>query len=98
VDGIHILTNEEVRELTDIKVFVDTDADISFIRRLLRDTKERGRSVESIINQYIETVKPMQEKYIVPAKQYADFIISDGGYNYSAIKELIEMIKERIKE
>ncbi|MHA1753374.1 MAG: uridine kinase [Candidatus Helarchaeota archaeon] len=92
-DGIHVLTKEAIRKIIDIKVYVDTDPDISFIRRLLRDTKERGRSVESVINQYITTVKPMQGKYIVPIKKYADFIIADGGFNYSAINELAEIIR-----
>ena len=96
-DGIHVMTDESVRNLADIKVFVDTDADISFIRRLLRDTKERGRSVEGVVNQYIKTVKPMQEQYIVPVKKYADFIIPDGGYNISTINKLAELIKEKLK-
>ena len=96
-DGIHVLTKEIIRKIIDVKVYVDTDPDISFIRRLLRDTKERGRSVESVINQYITTVKPMQEKYIVPTKSYVDFIISNGGFNHPAINRLADLIKERIK-
>ena len=95
-DGIHVLTKKYLRDIADVKVFVDTDSDISFIRRLLRDTKERGRSMESVINQYIETVKPMQEKYIVPTMQYADFVISDGGFNYEAIQQLADLIKRKI--
>lgn len=97
LDGIHVLTKKEVREIIDIKVYIDVDPDISFIRRLLRDTKERGRSVESVINQYITTVKPMQEKYIVPTKEYADFIIPGGGFNYEAIRKLAEIIKENLE-
>ena len=95
-DGIHVLTNEAVRKIVDIKVYVDTDPDISFIRRLLRDTKERGRSVESVINQYIETVKPMQEKYIVPIKKYANIIIKNGGYNKIAVNKLISLINNKM--
>lgn len=97
-DGIHALTYQIIRDIADLKVFIDTDADISFIRRLLRDTKERGRSVESVINQYLETVRPMQEKYIVPTKQYADFIITGGGYNQTAINQLVELISRRNKK
>jgi len=97
-DGIHVMTSAAIRNIVDIKVFIDTDADISFIRRLLRDTKERGRSVEGVVNQYIQTVKPMQEKYIVPAKKYADFIIKDGGFNHKAIQELAFIIKEKLKK
>ena len=96
-DGIHVMTSLSIRKIVDIKVFVDTDADISFIRRLLRDTKERDRSVEGVINQYIETVKPMQEKYIVPTRKYADFIIMEGGYNMPAIEKLVEMIRAKLK-
>lgn len=94
-DGIHILNIEEIRKISDLKVYIDTDADICFIRRLLRDTKERDRSVESVINQYIETVKPMQEKYVDPTIKYADFIIKDGGYNIKAINRLKELILEK---
>lgn len=92
-DGIHVLKKNYLRDIADIKVFVDTDSDISFIRILLRYTKERGRSVESVTNQYIETVKPMQEKYTVPTLQYADFVISDAGFNYKAIHQLADLIK-----
>jgi len=95
-DGIHVLTKETVRKIVDIKVFIDTDPDISFIRRLLRDTKERGRSVESVINQYIETVKPMQKKFVVPTKKYADIIIPGGGYNKISINKLILLINNKI--
>lgn len=95
-DGIHILNVEEIRKISTLKVFVDTDMDICFIRRLLRDTKERGRSVESVINQYIETVKPMQEKYVTPTIKYADFIIQDGGHNFKSIQQLAKLIQEKL--
>ena len=95
VDGIHILTDETVRKIVDLKVYVDIDSDICFIRRLLRDTRERGRSVESIINQYLETVRPMQEKYVAPVKKYADFIITEDDSNQLAIGELADIIKKK---
>ena len=78
VEGILVLENEELRDRMDIKIFVDTDAEERLIRRILRDTRERGRSVESVLNQYKDTVKPMHEKYIEPSKEYADVIIPRG--------------------
>ena len=87
-DGIHVFFTKKLRDLANIKVFVDVPKDICFIRRLLRDIKERDRSVESIINQYIETVRPMQEKYVSPSIKYADFIIKEGGHNLRDIKFL----------
>ena len=93
VEGILILENEELRKLMDIKIFVDTDADERIARRLIRDMKERGRSAESVVNQYINTVKPMHEKFVEPSKKYADIIIPRGGENLSAIHMLIEHLK-----
>ena len=84
VEGILILENEELRKLMDIKIFVDTDADERIARRLIRDMKERGRSAESVVNQYINTVKPMHEKFVEPSKKYADIIIPRGGENLIA--------------
>ena len=95
-DGIHVLSDRIIRELSDIKVFVAVDKDLCFIRRLLRDTKERGRSVESVINQYIETVRPMQEKFVSPCIKYADFIIKHGGHNLESVKELVNLINNKI--
>ena len=91
VEGILILENEELRKLMDIKIFVDTDERIA--RRLIRDMKERGRSAESVVNQYINTVKPMHEKFVEPSKKYADIIIPRGGENLIAIHMLIEHLK-----
>ena len=96
-DGIHVFYTEKLRRLADIKVFVDVPKDICFIRRLLRDTKERDRSVESIINQYIETVRPMQEKYVSPAIKYADVIIKDGGHNLNEVRRLVNIINDKSK-
>ncbi len=93
VEGILILENEELRKLMDIKIFVDTDADERIARRLIRDMKERGRSAESVVNQYINTVKPMHEKFVEPSKKYADIIIPRGGENLIAIHMLIEHLK-----
>ncbi len=95
-DGIYAYYGKELRSLADLKVFVDAPMDICFIRRLLRDTKERDRSIESVINQYISTVKPMQDKYVAPMKLYADFIIKDGGFNIKSISELSEIIKNKL--
>ena len=97
-DGIHTLTNPVIRELSDIKVFVDVAKDICFIRRLLRDIKERGRSVESVINQYLDTVRPMQEEFVSPGIKYVDYIIKDGGYNLKSIQELAEIIINQINK
>lgn len=94
-DGIHVLTDETIRRIVDFKIYIDAESDICFIKRLLRDTKERGRSFESVINQYLETVRPMQEKYVVPVKKYADFIITDDGSYQSSIEQLAEIIKRK---
>lgn len=93
VEGILILENKELRSLMDMKVFVDADADERLARRLLRDIGERGRSAQSVVNQYIGTVKPMHEKYVEPSKKYADIIIPRGGDNLIAIHMLIEHLK-----
>ncbi|MSS62576.1 uridine kinase [Velocimicrobium porci] len=93
VEGFLIYENIELRDLMDIKIFVDTDADERIIRRILRDVKERGRSLDSVINQYTETVKPMHEQFVEPTKKYADVIIPRGGMNEVAVKMLIERIK-----
>lgn len=97
VDGILIFENEELRELLDIKVFVDTDADVRIIRRITRDVEQRGRSLNSVINQYLTTVKLMHEQFVEPSKKYADIIIPEGGYNQVALSMLIEQIRSRLK-
>jgi len=85
LEGILILDNEEIRNLCDIKVFVDTDSDVRVIRRIERDIKERGRTIDSVIDQYMSTVRPAHLQFVEPSKKYADIIIPEGGYNKVAI-------------
>ena len=93
VEGILILTDAALRELMDIKVFVDTDSDTRFIRRLQRDVAERGRTMESVIDQYQSTVKPMHREFVEPSKRYADVIIPLGGHNTVAVDLLLTMLR-----
>ena len=93
VEGILIFENEQLRELMDIKIFVDTDADVRLCRRIRRDVRERGRTLESVIEQYQTTVKPMHEKYVEPSKRYAHIVVPEGGKNAVAL----EMIEGRIR-
>ena len=93
IDGILIFENKELRDLMDIKVYVDTDADIRLARRILRDVRDRGRSMESVITQYTTTVKPMHEEFVEPSKRYADVIIPEGGFNSVAVSMLIKNIR-----
>lgn len=92
VEGILIFENKELRDMFDIKLFIDTDADVRIIRRILRNVSERGRTLESVVNQYLTTVKPMHEQFVEPYKKYADIIIPEGGHNQVAI----EMVNHRI--
>ncbi len=94
VEGILIFAEPELRELMDIRVFVDTDADLRFIRRLQRDIDERGRTVSSVIDQYLTTVRPMHLEFVEPSKRHADVIIPEGGFNQVAVT----MIGARLKE
>jgi uridine kinase len=94
VEGILVLYEPELRDRFDLKVFVDTDADLRFIRRLRRDVVERGRTVESIIEQYLTSVRPGHEQYIEPSKRYADVIFSRGGHNEQAIELLLAQVGE----
>lgn len=96
VDGILIFENKTLRDMMDIKIFVDTDADIRFIRRLLRDVEERGRTVPSVVEQYCTTVKPMHEQFVEPSKKYADIIVPEGGYNQVALNMIVEKIRSII--
>ena len=98
VDGILIFENEELRNIMDIKVYVDTDADIRLARRILRDVRERGRSMESVISQYTTTVKPMHEQFVEPSKRYADVIIPEGGFNSVAVSMLIQNIRSIVEK
>ena len=93
VEGILIFTDAPLRRLMDIKVFVDTDADTRFIRRLQRDVAERGRTMESVIEQYQSTVKPMHLDFVEPSKRYADLILPQGGHNVVAIDLLLRLIR-----
>ncbi len=93
VEGILIFENKELRDMMDIKIFVDTDADVRLIRRLIRDMNERGRSLDSVITQYSTTVKPMHEEFVEPSKKYADIIVPEGGHNYVALNMIIEKIR-----
>ena len=94
LEGILILNEPRLRELMDIKIFVDTAPDICFIRRLKRDIAERGRSVDSVINQYMETVRPMYFQFIEPSKRHADLIVPRGGKNTVAIDVISTKIKD----
>ncbi len=97
LDGIFALYDEEIRNMSDIKIYVDTPADIRFIRRLLRDINERGRTLDSVIHQYIETVRPMHERFIKPTKRYADIIVP-FGINDVIIDILKAKIEKYVKE
>jgi uridine kinase len=96
VEGILIYTDAALRALMDVKVFVDTDADTRFIRRLQRDITARGRTVQSVIDQYLSTVKPMHLDFVEPSKRYADIIIPQGGHNAVAIDMLLTLIRGRM--
>lgn len=93
VEGILIFADRALRGLMDVKIFVDTDADIRFIRRLQRDISERGRSMESVLRQYIETVRPMHLEFVEPSKRYADIIIPEGGFNITAIDMVVARLE-----
>jgi uridine kinase len=97
VEGILILALPEVRRLLDIRIFVDTPSDIRFIRRLRRDIAERGRSVNSVIDQYLATVRPMHEDFVEPSKRYADVILPEGGRNTVALEILISRIEQDLR-
>lgn len=92
LEGILILSEEEIRDLLDIKIFVDTDSDVRIIRRILRDIKERGRTLDSVILQYMDTVRPAHLQFVEPTKRYADIIIPEGGLNKVAIDILVTKI------
>lgn len=93
VEGILVLTEKRLRQLFDIKIFVDTPPDLRFIRRLQRDLAERGRSVESVIDQYLGTVRPMHEAFVEPSKRHADVIVPQGGYNKAAISMIVDRLR-----
>ena len=98
VEGILIFENEPLRELMDIRIFVDTDADVRLCRRIKRDVNKRGRSLESVLTQYQETVKPMHEKYVEPSKKYASIIVPEGGKNFVALDMIMGRIARHLEE
>ena len=93
VEGILIFENKELRDLMDIRIFVDTDSDVRLCRRIVRDVRERGRTLESVVSQYLDTVKPMHEMYVEPSKKFANIIVPEGGKNLVAL----DMITGRIQ-
>lgn len=98
VEGILVLNDPRLRDLMDIKIFVDTDDDIRIIRRIKRDLEERGRSLQSVIDQYLSTVKPMYHQFIEPTKRYADIIVPEGGENQVAIDILVTKVRDIISK
>ncbi len=98
LEGLFVLESEKLRDLLDMKIFVDTDADIRFIRRMVRDVKERGRSLESVVSQYTTTVRVMHDLFIEPSKRYANLIIPEGGHNEVAIDLLVTKINSIIHQ
>ena len=98
VEGILIFADEALRELMDIRIFVDTDADVRLCRRIKRDVNKRGRTLESVLTQYQQTVKPMHEKYVEPSKKYANLIVPEGGKNYVALDMIVDRIQHHLNE
>ena len=98
LEGILVLEEKAIRDMLDIKIYVDTDSDERFIRRLIRDTRERGRSLSSVVEQYLNRVKPMFLQFVEPSKRYADIIIPQGGLNRVAIDTIITSINARLKQ
>ena len=98
VEGILIFEHEALRNLMDIRIFVDTDADVRLCRRIARDVNERGRTLESVIAQYQTTVKPMHEKYVEPSKRYANLVVPEGGKNKVALDMILNRIRRHLEE
>ena len=98
LEGILVLANPDVRDLLDVKIFVDTDADVRFIRRLTRDMKERGRSVQSVIDQYLHVVRLMHMEFVEPSKRFADIIVPEGGFNRVAVDFIVTKIRSILNE
>ena len=97
VEGILIFENEDLRNLMDIRIFVDTDADVRLGRRILRDVEERGRTLQSVLEQYQTTVKPMHEKYVEPSKKFANLVVPEGGRNYVALDMILTRIARHLE-
>ena len=98
VEGIMIFENQQLRDLMDIKIFVDTDADVRLCRRIKRDVNKRGRTLESVLTQYQTTVKPMHEKYVEPSKKYAQLVVPEGGKNQVALEMILGRIQRHLNE
>ena len=98
VEGILIFQDPRLRELMDIRIFVETDADVRILRRALRDVEERGRSMQSVVNQYLTTVKPMHEQFVEPTRKYADIVVLEGGHNLVALDLIMQRIAGHIAE
>ena len=98
MEGILIFENKELRDLMDIKIFVDTDADVRLCRRITRDVNKRGRSLESVLEQYQNTVKPMHEKYVEPSKKHANLVVLEGGRNWVALDMIVGRIQRHLDE
>lgn len=98
IEGILVFVEQALRELFDVKLYVDTDADVRFIRRLQRDVNERGRDVESVCKQYLSTVRPMHLEFVEPSKRYADVIIPEGGFNEVAIEMVATRVRTMLEE
>jgi len=98
VEGILIFENKELRDLMDIKIFVDTDADVRLCRRIKRDVNKRGRTLESVLSQYLQTVKPMHERYVEPSKKFADIVVPEGGKNLVALDMIMGRIERHLEE
>ncbi len=97
VEGILIFASQELRDMLDIKIFVETDADVRILRRCLRDVEERGRTLESVVTQYLTTVKPMHEQYVEPSRKYADIVVLEGGHNLVALDMIVQRIENHIR-
>ena len=98
VEGILIFAEPALRERMDIKIFVDTDADVRILRRIMRDVKKRGRSLDSVVQQYLTTVKPMHEQFVEPSKRYADLIVPEGGKNAVAMDMIVQRVKSHLEK
>ena len=98
VEGILIFADPALRDLLDVKIFVDTDADVRILRRVMRDVKERERTLDSVVSQYLTTVKPMHEAFVEPSKKYADIIVPQGGRNQVALDMLVERIRGHVEK
>lgn len=98
MEGILIFQNKALRDLLDIKIFVETDADVRILRRALRDVEERGRSMQSVVEQYLATVKPMHEQFVEPPRKYADIVVLEGGHNLVALDLIMQRIANHIAE